>query len=138
MLPRKSSHPFNRKQNQDFFPGPQLLPNISPKEAEERDERVLTANDFPSAGIPFQFPVVMQGLEVGGAGLQEPRGKKASGLVASGYQQVLLLILEQHKGLLWFPKPRVCVCICVLIIRTNNIDRNYRDAERQANRMQSI
>ena len=56
MLPRKSLHPFNRKQNQDFFPGPQLLPNISPKEGEERDERVLTANDFPSAGIPFPTP----------------------------------------------------------------------------------
>lgn len=97
---------------------------------------------FQAQGFLSNSLWLCRGWKLGELARQEPQGKKASCLVASGYQQVLLLILEQHNGLLWFPKPQVCVClcvrICVLIIHANNIDRNYRDAQRQANRMQSI
>ena len=101
---------------------------------------------FQAQGFLSNSLWLCRGWKLGELARQEPQGNKASCLVASGYQQVLLLILTQHKGLLLFPKPQVCVCVCVCVcvhvsvlnIHTNNIDRNYRDAERQANRMQSI
>ena len=64
----KSLHPF-KKLNQDFsLPGPQLSPNIFPKEAEVsrgRDGKVLAANGFPRMSFPFQLPAAMRDCRLG-------------------------------------------------------------------------
>ena len=95
---------------------------------------------FQAQGFLSSSLWLCRGWKLGELAWQETQGKKASGLVASGYQQVLLLILEQHKGLLWFPKPRVCVCVCASVFSPSTLITliGIIEMQSQANRMQSI